>query len=171
MLSSMVSMPNPYNLPQVNHKDGNKINNSFTNLEWVTDSENKDHRKNLLNELRKESIAVLTLAYGYAKNFAETGVDITEKWVTTEQQTQVLEQIYKRAYEEGLIRGREIGEKTKESIKRIQESRIDDDYDYFDDDDRQDRISRAIRNQAHGNVVQPTNAQRHGKGKKKRHHR
>lgn len=128
-------------------------------------------KENLLNELRKESLAVLSLAYAYAKNFAETGVDITEKWVTTEQQTQVLEQIYKRAYEEGLIRGREIGEKTKESIKRIQESRIDDDYDYFDDDARQDRISRAIRNQAHGNVVQPTHAQRHGKGKKKRHRR
>ncbi len=40
-------IPNPYNKPQINHKDGNKLNLSLSNLEWASCRDNILHAYNI----------------------------------------------------------------------------------------------------------------------------
>lgn len=43
-------LPNPYNLPEVDHKDTNGLNNHVDNLRWCS------HDENMANELTKENV-------------------------------------------------------------------------------------------------------------------
>ena len=42
-LVAQAFIPNPDNLPEINHKDGNRANNQVSNLEWCTAQENTIH--------------------------------------------------------------------------------------------------------------------------------
>jgi len=56
-LVAIAYLHNPDNKPEVNHMDGDRENNSLSNLEWVTRKENVDHaiRTGLMNPCPPES--------------------------------------------------------------------------------------------------------------------
>ena len=56
-------IPNPYNLPCVNHKDNNPQNNVVSNLEWITYKDNNNYRNHNLK--RNISSAIFFLKRDY----------------------------------------------------------------------------------------------------------
>ena len=78
-------IPNPLNKPQVNHIDGNKLNNEVSNLEWMSNSENQLHayslglqpsragENNVKAKITDKSVTELKVLY----NSGKTIVDIS----------------------------------------------------------------------------------------------
>ena len=58
ILTAETFIPNPQNLPVVNHIDGNKQNPDVTNLEWTTFSENTlhAHRTGLITKTNNQKV-------------------------------------------------------------------------------------------------------------------
>lgn len=80
-LVALAFLPNPDNLPQVNHKDGDKSNNALTNLEWCTGSDNCYHaiHEGIYQQARGESSAKAV--------FTEDQVrEIRRRWAAGEKQ-------------------------------------------------------------------------------------
>jgi hypothetical protein len=54
-------VPNPYNLPEVNHKDENRQNNEAINLEWCSSKYNNNygnHGKNIAQATRMDIYSI-----------------------------------------------------------------------------------------------------------------
>lgn len=64
---------NPDNKREVNHIDGNKLNNSVDNLEWVTTRENQLHNRDTLHCMSKAKLS-MEKANEIREKYAQGGV-------------------------------------------------------------------------------------------------
>lgn len=71
-------IPNPENKREVNHKDGDKLNNHANNLEWVTSKENREHSIRVLGNPAPPKQRLFGTAHHNSRQLAQSrdGIDI-----------------------------------------------------------------------------------------------
>lgn len=85
-LVAMAFIPNPDNLPQVNHKDENRTNNCISNLEWCTQEYNINYgtgnkrraQKQLNNKNKSKVVLQYSLDGTFIKEWKST-MDVQRK--------------------------------------------------------------------------------------------
>lgn len=88
---------NPNNKPQVNHIDGNKLNNHYMNLEWCTQQENNRHAidTQLINGINREDVIKIYLD-SWVNQIKVS--DIARKYKTSEKTVKSI--MYKESYKD-----------------------------------------------------------------------
>ena len=59
-------------------------------------------KQRLLDDLSNESESVLALAWMYARGYKLSGADVTKEWTNAIQNNTIIEQVYRRGYEDCL---------------------------------------------------------------------
>lgn len=59
-------------------------------------------KQSLWAEFEKQSEAVLTLAYMYARGYDLAGEDVTKAWTNAVRNNQIIEEVYRKGYEDAL---------------------------------------------------------------------
>ena len=115
-LLAITFIDNPLNLETVNHKDGNKLNNSLENLEWTSRSDNVKHSREILK----------SVPIPYSKSNKEhhlknkKGKDSNKGLKIKAIFSNLTEKVFGSAYEAGreLFNDENMGKHIRQSIKR-----------------------------------------------------
>lgn len=121
-LVAEVFIPNPYNLPQVNHKDEDKTNNMVDNLEWC------DSKYNMSYGTRQERFRNTMLENGhwsglgkeeYIKKYKEENKERMMKYFQdySEKHKEKIREYDHQYYQENKEKKKEYYEKNKEKIR------------------------------------------------------
>ena len=133
-------IPNPLNLPFVNHIDGNKLNNNTENLEWISHRDNILHgwENGLMENVRKAPAIQFghkckliniknneTFAFKSYKELSRF-LGFNETWLSNSlrQCSDYENTCYKKGYRIELITNRKGGKGTKYKIRNINNNEV-----------------------------------------------